>query len=93
MWRKSRRALSSLCLSVAGWWCGRVQESKEPVGENDSRQILMAGQHMCEPYAANEDEQTIAQVPPQSDVVNGGKNQIADNDSGIEVDGIRCCQG
>ena len=46
MWRKSRRALSSLCLSVAGWWCGRVQESEEPVGENDSRQILMAGQHM-----------------------------------------------
>ena len=93
MWRKSRRALSSLYLSVAGWWCGRVQESKEPVGENDSRQILMASQHMCEPYAANENEQTIAQVPPQSDIVNGGKNQIADNDSGIEVDGIRCCQG
>ena len=93
MWRKSRRALSSLCLSVAGWWCGRVQESEEPVGENDSRQILMASQHMCEPYAANENEHTIAQVPPQSDVVNGGKNQIADNDSEIEVDGTRCCQG
>ena len=93
MLRKSRRALSLLCLSVAAWWCGRVQESEEPVGENDSRQILMAGQHMCEPHAANEDKQTIAQVPPQSDVVNGGKNQIADNDSDVEVDGIRCCQG
>ena len=93
MWRKSRRAQSPLCLSVAGGWCGRVQESEEPVGENHGRQILMAGQHMCEPYAANEDEQTIAQAQPQSDVVNGGKDQIADNDSGIEVDGIRCCHG
>ena len=88
MLRKSRRALSLLYLSVAGWWCGRVQESEEPVGENDSRQILMAGQHMCETHAANEDKQTIAQVPPQSDVVNGGKNQIAANDRDIEVDGI-----
>ena len=57
MWRKSRRALSSLYLSVAGWWCGRVQESKEPVGENDCRQILMAGQHILRTYAANEDKQ------------------------------------
>ena len=56
MWRKSLRALSSLYLSVAGWWCWRIQESEEPMGENDSRQILMAGQDMCEPHAANEDK-------------------------------------
>ena len=58
------------------------------MSENDRDNVLMAGQHMCEPHAANEDEYAVLPTPPQRHVVNSGEDHIADESSSIEVDSV-----
>ena len=77
-----------LRLSVTGGWCRCVEEGKEPVRENHGGEVLIVGQHVRKPHAANECEDAVLPTPPQRHVVNSGEDHIADESSSIKVDSV-----
>lgn len=59
------------------------------MSENDRDNVLMAGQHVRKPHATNEYEYAVLPAPSQREVVDDGKEHIADENSSIEVHSVR----